>query len=610
MRKHILLATVLMAFAAAAFAAPVSEGTARGVAARFWNMHRPDGVKPAETLTALTFDELPHLHIFNVDGTGFVIVSGDDRALPVLAYSYNSLFPTELNPEVGYWLRGYESQLAEIAPMKAPASTSVDKKWKDLLAKDSDSVTSLINIPEMLITRWDQGNPFNMYCPYDSMQHDRTVVGCVATAMVQIMRYWEYPWYGAGNRTYSYEDFIDITADFEHASYPWPLMPAIVDELATIQEQQAAARASYHCGVAVEMMYGVAAIGGSGAYSYSWAPDEPSAVSAFIQHFKYNPDLYYTSRYEYTDSAWMALLDSQLVAGRPIYYNGRDSTGGHAFIFDGVDEQHFYHVNWGWKGNGNGYYLIDTLAPGYHYGIGDNATTTFNYGQGAIVDIFPALVETFDTVDYWDSVCNNQRYKVFRDYRLPIGNYDTLLRQSDTVFRYHLKVISQKYVYYNPNGARGETQFVQYCPATGIVLPACSFQKDSCIFVGWCRKRNGQDSIYQPGDVYQANNNPTFYCIWRDTNEVEPPVVIGEADEDAPVALWPNPTSDQLSIAVPAHTSQIVVMDELGRKVMDLLVKDSSTRVVKISLLALPKGIYSLQLRTESGVYNQRVIKH
>ena len=89
----------------------VNQEQARAVATTFWNSYRPVEVKPVTTIAPLPFTGLAHLHIFSINNEGFVIVAGDERARPVLAYSFDSPFPEELNPEVGYWLHGYETQL-------------------------------------------------------------------------------------------------------------------------------------------------------------------------------------------------------------------------------------------------------------------------------------------------------------------------------------------------------------------------------------------------------------------------------------------------------------------------------------------------------------------
>ena len=516
MKKTILLIAALFTFAAAAHTQTVNNELARAVATTFWNNYRPTDVKPATTVSALSFSELEHLHVFDINGEGFVIVSGDERVRPILAYSFNSPMSEELNPEVGYWLRGYESQIAEVTESDATQSESVKRSWINLVMMpySDDPVGSLQDIPALMTTRWNQSNPYNTLCPYDSTNHLRTVVGCVATAMAQIMRYWRYPAYGEGFHTYSYGRLGEISADFENTSYLWHIMPNICNEFSQEAEVTATATISYHCGVAVDMMYGAS----SGAYSECGYWTDRCAVSAFVDNFKYDSSIAFSNRYGIADSVWLAILDNELANRRPVYYHGSDSTGGHAFVLDGSDLEGRYHFNWGWGGYCDGFYTVDDLAP-RSGGPGGNATYTFNQNQGIIYNIKPGFVEVFDTVDYQDSICENTQYVNFRQYKLLVYNVkdrDTLLHNFDTVFRYHLKVIQKKKLYLNPNNG-DEVTMKSYCPATGYTFPQCTFNKDNCIFTGWCRNKNGNDIIYPSASLHrwQPARHPYIYGGYR-----------------------------------------------------------------------------------------------
>ena len=611
MKKTILLLAALFTFAANAFAQMVSTELAQTVATRFWNSYRPVDVKPATSVTALSFSELQHLHVFDVnDGEGFVIVSGDQRVRPVLAYSFTTPASENLNPEVGYWLRGYEAQLAEVAERDDAQTENVKKVWMNLLmaAYSEESEETLQDIPALMTTRWNQAPVYNQLCPYDSVHHSRAVVGCVATAMAQIMRYWKYPAYGRGSNTYNYRQYGTISADFQNTSYLWHIMPNVCNEFCQEAEITATATISFHCGVAVDMMYGSSSEGGSSAYSECGPWTNHCAVSAFVNNFKYDSSsITFNNRYGIDDSTWLAILDNELEGRRPVYYHGSDSTGGHAFVLDGSDLEGRYHFNWGWGGSYDGFYYVDTLAPGAG-GAGGNATYTFNMGQGIIYGIKPAMVEVFDTVDYLDSVCENTQFAYFRDYKLVVFNVrdrDTLLHHFDTVFRYHLKVINKKKLYLNPNNG-GESTMRTYCPATGFTFPSCSFSKPNCIFTGWCRNREGNDVIYQPGETAYFNNTPTYYALWIDTTATG----IDDNEMAEGIRLWPNPTSGELYITLEmGHDAQVFVIDAMGRTVIRENYPNMMGGTAKISLQELPVGSYTVQVKTETGLYNRRIIK-
>ena len=227
MKRTILLIAALFTFAAGAHSQTVNEETARLVATNFWNSYRSTDVKPATVLSTLSFSEIEHMHIFDINGEGFVIVSGDLRVQPILAYSFNSTFPEELNPELGYWLRGYEAQLSRWNTETPGVDAESNKQWQPLLtaAAPDEPVSTTLAVPALMTTRWNQSPYYNKFCPYDSVHGGHAVVGCVATAMAQIMRYWQYPAYGQGSHTYHYRYYGDISADFENTSYLWHIMP-------------------------------------------------------------------------------------------------------------------------------------------------------------------------------------------------------------------------------------------------------------------------------------------------------------------------------------------------------------------------------------------------
>ena len=612
MKRIILLIAALFTFAAGAHSQTVNEETAKLVATNFWNSYRSTDVKPATVLSTLSFSEIEHMHIFDINGEGFVIVSGDLRVQPILAYSFNSTFPEELNPELGYWLRGYEAQLSRWNTETPEVDAESNKQWQPLLtaAAPDEPVSTTLAVPALMTTRWNQSPYYNKFCPYDSVHGGHAVVGCVATAMAQIMRYWQYPAYGQGSHTYHYRYYGDISADFENTSYLWHIMPNICNEYSLEAEVDATATISFHCGVAVEMMYGTSAEGGSGAYSECGPWTSHCAVSAFVDYFKYDSSIQFAHRYGISDEAWTAILDNEVENGRPVYYHGSDSTGGHAFVLDGADTAGHYHFNWGWGGFGDGFYSINDLGPRDGGGlIGGNATYTFNLTQGIIYNIHPAYTEVFDTVDYLDSICDGTQYVQFRDYNLLVYNVkdrDTLLHHLDTVFRYHLKVIQKKKLYLSPNNGEAPTMDT-YCPATGYTFPTCPFTREGSMFTGWCRNKYGNDIIYQPGQTAYFNNSPTYYALWLDTT-----AAVGIDESTTPnsqFSVYPNPTTGEITLTVPTETETILVTDAVGRVVLRDGYPNLMSGNAKISLNGLPRGTYSIMVKTAIGIFKQQVIK-
>ncbi len=609
--SHSLTSILIFSFLFSNFnfasAKPVDSQTASLVAAHFWDTHRPAEAKSAATLVELPFVELPHLHIITVNGTGFVIVAADDCVQPVLAYSFDDPFPVSLNAELRYWLNGYEEQLSWAVKNNHQATASVADRWNTLLnATIPPTPLTIADIPALLTTQWDQGSPYNNLCPYDNSGHFRTVVGCVATAMAMIMKYWNYPTYGQGSNTYHHYLYGDISADFGATTYQWNSMPNFVDQYAFPYEINAVATLSFHCGVAVEMGYGAS----SGAFVLAYSSSIPCAHNAFVNYFKYSPDLVSLSRNGIPDSTWTALIDTEMAHLRPILYCGYDSTGGHAFVLDGADLEGRYHFNWGWGGTGNGFYTVDDLSPRTG-GAGGNSTYTFNLDQGAIFGIQPGMVETFDTVDYFDSVCNDSQTRQFREYTFNAGTFDTLVHHLDTVFRYHLKITPRKRLHLNPNGANEETKVEYFCPASEVVIPECTFNKENCIFTGWLHRISGVETLYQPGDIAHFRTNTTLYAQWVDTTQHSGIENTQSSFRSAPFSVYPNPVSDLVTLDIDSSNPSIsiIVIDAVGR----ILLREDHPNLVdgktQISLSSLPDGIYTVQVKTAEETYNRRIIK-
>ncbi len=599
MKKTTAIAAMLL-MGAQLIAAPVSETTALRVALNFWNTYRPQEVKTVTTMQTLSFPELQHLYVFANGADGFVLVAADDRVRPVVGYSFDSPFPTRLHPELRYWLSGYEQQIAYAATTEGTA----DRRWAALLEDEVPPVpVSLTNVPMLCQTRWDQGSPYNKLCPYDSVYMDRTVVGCVATAMAQIMKRWNHPSCGTGSHTYEYSHFGPLSANFGNTTYMWESMPNYVAMSTRPESEEALSTLSYHCGVAVDMMYGTHAVGGSGAYSSCgwWA--SACAEHAFYEYFKYDAELlHYRERYQYSDSAWLAMIDADLAAGRPMYYDGSDSTGGHAFVLDGSNLDTCYHFNWGWSGYGDGFYAMNDLAPRVG-GTGGNATYTFNNDQGAIFGIQP-VPEVFDTIVEYDTICSNYTTYENHGYTLPVANNDTNLRHLDTIFALHLHVIGSNVVSYSSNtGLTSAIDDYLFCPVDGIVLLDCPFTRNKFHFIGWSTERGGTpDTLYQPGSIFYHQGNVTLYARWKKDSDV----AVSEVDDDE-VAIWPNPTKEEINFSLTdADDISVYVIDAWGRVVIERKVVAGKA---KISLERLPAGTYTVTIYTADAVYKKRIIK-
>ena len=236
----------------------------------------------------------------------------------------------------------------------------------------------------MITTHWDQQSYYNSLCPYDSTASERTMTGCCATSTGQLMRYWSHPDTGYGSHTYNLATYGTQSANFA-TGYNWSLMPGQLTSGSSAAQIDAVATLLRHIGVAVEMNYGIAAVGGSGAQSVANGQlNAPSVENALRYYFKYKSSLHSIKKRDMSDSAWRAILRNELDNGRPVLYDGFDTTSGHSFLCDGYDSAGMFHFNWGWSGNADGYYFIGSLNP-----MGSSGYHSLNLRNTAIIGIEP-----------------------------------------------------------------------------------------------------------------------------------------------------------------------------------------------------------------------------
>ena len=239
-------------------------------------------------------------------------------------------------------------------------STKENKaEWKSLLSgnnkKNNKSISSL---NPLLQTTWNQYPYYNDLCPYDNTYSELTVTGCVATAMAQIMKYWNYPVNGTGTTpayTTITNSFNIPSVNISSITYNWTAMPDNVTS-----SNYDVANLMYDCGISVEMDYGVADVGGSSAEVLDiYSPI--CAENALKNYFGYSNSLQGILKSSYPESQWINLMENELNNNRPIIYTGRGPEGGHCFVIDGYDNSNYFHLNWGWAGVDDGYFSIDAL---------------------------------------------------------------------------------------------------------------------------------------------------------------------------------------------------------------------------------------------------------
>ncbi|MDR2581645.1 MAG: C10 family peptidase [Fibromonadaceae bacterium] len=324
-------------------------------------------------------EDIVHYYVFSINedsNGGFVIVAGDDVVKPVLGYSDNGNYDeSNLPPNFAYWMSHLQQQITWAQEHGIEQTEAVRREWERYI--DGDISASAGIVEPLIQTKWNQRAPYNNMAPMDGS--NRSVTGCVATAMAQIMKFHNHPVRGYGwseaYTTGTHE--INVPSVNFDVEYDWDNMLNSYTSNAMIIQEDAVATLMYHAGVSVQMDYSPT---GSGAYSR----DVPMALTAY---FGYDRSIQHRQRENYNDAAWETMLMEQINAGMPVYYTGRNDESGHAFILDGYDGAGKFHFNWGWGGLFDGYFVTTALNPGVG---GDGAGSgTYNDDQSIIINIKP-----------------------------------------------------------------------------------------------------------------------------------------------------------------------------------------------------------------------------
>ena len=369
-KSRLLPLILMMLVAEVTMAETVDAGRAHQAATTFLNNNGAQTIGLTNVTSTIGFS---NVFVFTTENS-FVLIAADDRVQPILGYSLTGRFDIKNMPDnKRAWIEGYSNEIQYAIEHQTRASTEVAQQWHDLVEGTPNTGKATTVVAPLMQTKWNQDYPYNMLCPGGS------VTGCVATAMAQIMKYWNYPEHGIGSHSYTHATYGVLSADFQSTTYNWTNMTNTYHNSSTYAQKLAVATLMYHCGVSVNMNY---------------SPDASSAGSAVVaealkNYFNYSSETAYYTRSEYNDNVWISMLKADLDLGRPIWYSGTGSGGGHAFVFDGYNSNNYFHVNWGWGGTCNEYYVINNLNPGPG-GTGSGAYGIYNNEQNAVLGIRPS----------------------------------------------------------------------------------------------------------------------------------------------------------------------------------------------------------------------------
>lgn len=314
--------------------------------------------------------------IYGNSELGFVVVSRDDSRNPVLGYSSTNFNEANMPCGLKWWLN-------VTASVETPIYST---NYSNVQPHDA-----------FITTKWGQDDPYNFMTPV--VQGNHAPSGCVATAMAQILKHYEYPAQGKGSGYYMLDDNDAKIPEKITTVYEWDKLQNEYPSSGMPDEDKVPiASLLYDAGLAAGMNYKAKS---SGAQTNM-------AAHGLAYNFSYDSlAIRYCVRSYYNDSEWMEMIYNELSNGRPVFYAGIDENqGGHAFVLDGVDADGLVHVNWGWNGEGNGYFDIAELNPKT-----GNVQYRFNLNQemlfGFRCDPMPTTDEEYQSL--W---CTSEDYSI------------------------------------------------------------------------------------------------------------------------------------------------------------------------------------------------------
>ena len=670
MKKTLLFVAILAISTVKMFAGPVDAQRAQQIGQRF--MSATTGFEKTNTqlvYTSATRGNADY-YVFNVSGdNGFVIVAGDDRVKPILAYSTKGCFnPNDIADGFNFMLDSYCEEIQYVREHNLDATADIVAEWKSV------GETGYINkdrkerrwVGPHCQTTWNQNFPYNSQCPEDPEGHGGHVyAGCVATAMGQVMKFWNYPEQGIGSYSYTPEGYEQQSANFGETEYHFELMPNDLDSLSTEEDYFYIAQLLHHLGISVDMQYSGH---GSGAYS----SDVPTALS---NYFGYTTDeLEYKGYWGfnfYTNEQWAQMLkDGGLDEGMPLYYSGSDENGagGHAFVCDGYDDSDYFHFNWGWSSKDDAWCPIGALnttkyafnesnafighiqpASQEYYQRPQNITSielienrdnsvtihwinpanklngeplgVFDikiYRNGELIaDSFTGQmpgVEMFYTDENLEEGLYQYAVMIVNDYGFSRKAYATILvgNKCDIIFEladdggdgWKGACISVT----DANGNRIGKATMESGSSKTIVMPLLKGDLNFIWNHGWFHTSEQYDTDYECSFVIKNSEDEVLYTsgehsdgVFLTYNNDCNGANVAEFDANS-VRLYPNPTNGILNIEAEGQMT-ISVMNTLGQKVMEMNATDKAV----IDLNGCESGFYMVQIETEKGTKSEKV---
>ena len=383
---------------------------------------------------------VPASYFFNVGNNGWIIMAGTTTIDPIIGFSEEgSLVMEDLPANMMWWVTEYTEVVKELQEIDAENDNPDSEMWIALKTKSYKGDTKA-NQHILTQIKWGQGREYyptyNRFCPQDNNGR-YSVVGCVATAMAQIMRYYQYPQQATSSVRYSLWSQLDAserqimpnavlainydtTAPFDYNMMPIRPFASNGSMTCSNEEMDEIARLSYYAGLSVKMGY---TPDGSGTQSNK-------VPAAMQKNFKYQLGRVI---YRDNDSQYMTKLRNMLLNDNILYMGGASLTGtgadaaGHAWVCVGYQENYpdQYYMNWGWDGSGNGWYNLGQNSM-YISGRGYNFTQYQEFINGMIPDVEEVSIDRVDGSELGNAYPNPAVHSVMLPYNTPDATQMTI----------------------------------------------------------------------------------------------------------------------------------------------------------------------------------------
>ena len=328
-------------------------------------------------------------HVFNVgQHNGFVIVSGSDQTQPILGYAdEGEMDPQNVPHALQLWLNDLQNAVKSV-------DKGIPQKRTLLPGRKLAKRQTKHAVPVLMASRWNQGDPYNLQTPsyIENVQnedgtttqvtHAHSATGCVATAMAQVMYYWKWPktacktipqYSSNWNQQRTLGPLAPVT-------FKWDDMTDTYGSGSSQKAKDAVAELMKYVGYSIQMGYGPS----SGAASVNCG-------TALRNYYGYASTTQFVIHDNYTYPEWEDLIYGELALGRPVLMAGDnyERTGGHQWVCDGYDGNGLFHMNWGWGGMSDGFFVLTVMKPDAQGIGGSTASDGYSMGHNIYIGLEP-----------------------------------------------------------------------------------------------------------------------------------------------------------------------------------------------------------------------------